>query len=247
MNIETLITLGYWISTIGFLVASLVTWNAMRKAGQSGLKTVLTYLFIGTGTFFVITIFQKLGADFFGIADESMDIWWHIMFYLAMFSYYFGFKALSALGSSDSANTPVNTTAGKTWGIFSALLLVVIFFIPGPAESLVASYTSSRLAELGLHHFLAFVMAGVVGAYLFSAKIFLGQIGKAIANPMLIAVWALCLQHFWELLTESWKVLTVTGENIEGVEKIFLTISAVCVIFAALRLQAFTKTPTPAN
>ncbi len=244
MSIDTLITIGFWLSAIGFLAASYITFNAMRKTGQSGMKPVLTYLFIGTLTFFIITIFQNLGAGFFGIADESMDIWWHVMFYLAMFSFYFGFKALSALGSSDSATTAVNTNSGKTWGIFAGLVLVTVFIIPGVAEPLVNSYTSSKLAELGLHHFIAFIMAGVVGAYLFSAKIFLGQIGKAIANPMLIAIWALSLQHFWELLVESWKVILVTGETGEGVEKIFLIIAAACICSAALRLQAFTKTTT---
>ncbi len=241
MSIDTWISLGYWVSAIGFLIATVVTFNAVRKSSQSGLKTVLTYLFIGTGNFFVITVFQKLGADFFGIADSSMDIWWHIMFYLAMFSFYFGFKKLSALGSSETGTTVASTGSTKAWGIFSLVVLVIVFIIPKIADPLVMAYTASKLGELGLHHFLAFVMAGVVGAYLFSAKIFLGQIGKAIANPMLIAIWALSLQHLWELLNESWKVIAVTPEVGEGVEKIFLTIAAVCVIFAATRLQAFTK------
>jgi hypothetical protein len=182
-----------------------------------------------------------LGAEFFGIADESMDIWWHIMFYMAMISFYIGFKALAHLGSSQSGTSEVNTNTGKVWGITSIILLVVIFIIPKYLDPTVISYTSSRLAELGLHHFLAFVMAGVVGAYVFSAKIFLGQIGRAIASPMIIAIWALALQHFWELLVESWKVIEVTGEVGEGVEKIFLTIASVCIIYAALRLKSFAK------
>lgn len=242
MNIDTLITIGYYVSSIGFLVATVVTFDAARKASQSGLKTVLNYLFIGTATFFVITIFQKMAAaGVYSISDKSPDIWWHIMFYLAMFSFYFGFKALAKLGSADADATPVSTNAGKVWGIFVGLLLLVIFVAPNALESLVNAYTSSRIAELGAHHFLAFIMAGVVGAYLFSAKLFLGQIGKAIANPMIIAIWALAIQHFWELLVESWKVIEVTGEVGEGVEKIFLTIAAACITFAALRLKAFTK------
>ncbi|MES2315416.1 MAG: hypothetical protein V4486_01635 [Patescibacteria group bacterium] len=238
---DTLISLGYYVSSIGFLIASLVTFNAMRKSSQSGLKTVLTYLFIGTGTFFFITIFQKMAASgVYSISDESPDIWWHLMFYMAMFSYYIGFKKLAGLASAD-ASTPVAANAGKTWGIISAVLLVIIFIIPNYAESWVNMYTSSRLGELGLHHFIAFIFAGIVGAYVFSAKIFLGQIGRAIASPMIIAVWAVALQHLWELLNESWKVIIVTPQVGEGVEKIFLTIAAICVIFAALRLKAFAK------
>lgn len=241
MSMETLITLGYYISSLGFLVASIITFDAVRKSSQSGMKTVLTYVFIGTGTFFVITIFQKLGAGFFGIADDSVDIWWHIMFYMAMLSFYFAFKALAHLGSSDGMATPTNSKTAMTWGIITGILLVVIFIVPNMLDSTVIAYNSSRLSELGLHHFLAFALAGVVGAYVFSAKIFLGQIGRAIASPMIIAIWALALQHFWELLVESWKVILVTPDVGEGVEKIFLTIAAICIIYSTLRLKAFAK------
>jgi TRAP-type mannitol/chloroaromatic compound transport system permease small subunit len=76
------------------------------------------------------------------------------------------------------------------------------------------------------------------------AKLFFGQIGKSVANPMIIAIWSVALQHFWELLFESWKVVDVSSEAGEGVEKIFLTIAAVCVIMAALRLKGFAGTKT---
>lgn len=246
MNIETLISLGYYVSSVGFLVATYMTFNAYRKSVQSGLKTVLFYLFLGTGGFFLITVFQKLvEMGLYNISDESQDVWWHFMFFLAMFSFYFGFKSLAKLGNTDqtSQNTAVSTNKAQLWGYFSLFLFAVIFIIPNWAETAINAYTSSRVAELGAHHFIAFVMAGVVGAYLFSAKLFLGQIGKAIASPMIIAIWALALQHFWELLTESWKVFEVTSENIEGVEKIFLIIASICVIVVSLRLRSF-STPT---
>jgi hypothetical protein len=240
MNLDTLITIGYFISSLGFLIATLYTLDAVRKSGPSALKNVLCYLFIGTATFFIITVFQGLGGDFFGIPDASMDFWWHIMFYMAMFSYYLGFKALVGLGTS-SIETAPKSSGAKVWGIISLIALVVIFIIPKMAEPTVLSYTSSRLAEFGLHHFIAFVMAGIVGAYLLSAKIFLGQIGKAIANPMILAIWAFGLQHLWELLNESWKVVIVSSNTGEGVEKIFLVIASIAIIFATIKLKSFAK------
>lgn len=240
MDIETLITLGYYISSVGFLIATIITGIAMSKFGKSMLGSIFSYLFIGTAIFFVITIFQKLGADFFRISDESVDVWWHIMFYMALFSYYFGFKALVGLGNTD--NQPGGVVgAEKKWGILSLVLLVIIFIIPNWAEPTITVYESSPLGQLGLHHFLAFILAGVVGSYLFSAKKNLGQIGRAVAGPMIITVWALCIQHFWELLTESWKVIELTSDKIEGVEKIFLIIASVSIIYAALRLKSFAK------
>ncbi len=245
MDLTTLISIGYYVSSIGFLAATYVTFEAFRKAPQSGLKTVLSYMFIGSGTFFAITVFQKLAdmGTVYKLAEGSSDIWWHIMFYMAMISFYIGFKTLASLGTSEqtSMDTTKATNASKVWGWVCVVLLAIIFVIPNWADSFIQIYTSSKLAELGAHHFVAFVMAGIVGAYLFSAKLFLGNIGKAIASPMIIAIWALALQHFWELLNESWKVIIVTPDVGEGVEKIFLTIAAICVIFAALRLKALAK------
>ena len=239
---ETLISLGYWVSSLGFLIATYVTFNAFRKAPRSGLKTVLSYLFIGTGAFFIITVFQKLVvAGFYNIADDSQDIWWHLMFYIAMISYYLGFRTLARLGATETTNTEVSTAKSSLWGYFSLFLLVLIFFLPNASDSVVTMYTSSRLAGFGLHHFIAFILAGVIGAYLFMAKLLFGQIGKAVAGPMIIALWAFALQHAWELLFESWKMVIVTTEVGEGVERIFLIIASVSIVYAALRLQSFTR------
>lgn len=235
MALQTLITIGFWVSTLGFLVASLVTGLAWTKVGKSALRTVLSYLFVGTAVFFAITVFQSFGADFFGIEATSMDFWWHLLFYLAMVSYYLGFSALSKLGGD---KPPASATP---WGIFSLLFVVLVFVLPRMTDTWVQSYMNSTLSSFGLHHFLAFAIGGLVATYLFSARKNLGQIGKAIANPMLIAILALSLQHVWELLNESWKVVMVTSEQGEGGEKIFLTIAAISVTFAALRLKSFAK------
>ena len=85
MDLDSLIQIAFYLSALGFLIATLITLMARSKVGSgSGLGSVLSYLFIGTGTFFAITIFQTLGAGFFGIEATSMDFWWHLMFYLAM-------------------------------------------------------------------------------------------------------------------------------------------------------------------
>lgn len=237
MSLESLISLGFYLSGLGFFIASIVCFMAKSKVGKSALGSVLSYLFIGTGVFFAITIFQGLGAEHFGIPDESMDFWWHIMFYLAMMSYYLSFKSLTKLGMDEPAQSGMSKET--TWGIFSLIVLVLVFILPGMTDAYVGMYMSSPASMLGLHHFIAFAFAGTVGIYLLNIKKNLGQIGQAIAGPMLIATFAFALQHFWELLNESWKVVVVTSDVGEGGEKIFLIIAAVCVTVAALRLKRF--------
>ena len=241
MNVELYAEIASWATSAFFLVSAVIIVLAKMKLGKSALGSIFSYLFIGTSVFFFVTFFLRLGPAHFGVMDSSLDIWWHLMFYLAMLSYFFGFKALAALGTGEVSDPAKAATKEKVWGAFVALALIVIFMIPGSVDGYVQLYTSSPLASFGLHHFIAFALAGTVGAYLLSAKKNLGQIGRAIANPMIIAIWALALQHFWELLGESWKVIQIEAEMGEIVERFILIIAAVFITYAALRLKALAK------
>ena len=69
-------------------------------------------------------------------------------------------------------------------------------------------------------HFIAFIFAGFVSYFLFQVNTkFEGNL-KVIAGPLLWAIGTVSLVHFWELLNESWKIIKVSGEVGEGVERI---------------------------
>ena len=198
-SLDMAITLGYYLSTLGFLLASVMMGLAVMEFGRSALGSIFTYFFIGTATFLVVTVFQTLGADFFGIADESVDIWWHLMFYLALISYFLGLKALVGLGSTDSSHSTFISGMAQIWAMAVTALLFAFFVIPSMTEPIVSAYNASAFSAFGLHHFLAFLLAGTVGFYLLNAKKNIGQIGRAIATPMIVSVWALSLQHLCQL------------------------------------------------
>lgn len=232
---DTLLSLGGYISFAGFAVGTILLGIVIKRFGTSTLGSIFRYLLIGTAILVCISIFLTLGASFFGIADDSVDIWWHLLFYMAFIFYFYSLKLLVDLGNGDP-NQKVGSWGAKMWGLIAAVGVALIFILPPSSESVVSLYTSSIWNALGLHHFIAFAFAGTVGVYLLRAKSRLGQIGRAIADPVIIAVGALSLQHLWELLNESWKVVQVSGEVGEGVEKVFLTVAALSLIWAAVRL-----------
>ena len=161
---------------------------------------------------------------------------------MAFMFYVVGLRMLVGLGSADAdPNVPVNPQSAKMWGIAAFVGVVFIFVVPHTLEPVIGIYTSSIFDAIGLHHFLAFALAGAVAWYLISAKQRLGQIGRAIADPIIIAVTALSLQHLWELLNESWKVIDVVPAIGEGVEKIFLVVAGGALIFGAWRLLSFAR------
>lgn len=241
-SFATIVASGFWLAFLGFYFAAVITFFAARKFGKSTLGTIFSYFFMGAGTFFAITLFQTLGGDFFGISDSSMDVWWHIMFYMAFASYFYGLKLLVGLGSADqSSDQSMRIGAEKIWSIVTVAVFLIIFIFAKALDPLVNVYTSSILYSAGLHHFLAFIIAGFVASYLLGVKKNFGQIGRAIANPMILSVGVLALQHFWELLNESWQVIIVTSAVGESVEKIFLTIAAIGIGYASWRLNSFAR------
>ena len=234
-NIDMLLSLGGYVSFAGFALGTVLMGVVIRRFGASTLGSIFRYLMLGTAILVSISLFLTLGPDFFRIADESVDIWWHLLFYMAFIFYFYGLKLLVDLGNGNP-NQKVGSWGAKAWSLVAAIGVALIFILPPSSESIVGMYTSSQWNSLGLHHFIAFAFAGTVAVYLLRAKSRLGQIGRAIATPNTIAVGALSLQHLWELLNESWKVIEVNGEVGEGLEKIFLTIAALSLIWAAVRL-----------
>ncbi len=241
MTAETFETVGYYISSVGFLAAFILMWINVAKFGKSTVSTILSYILIGNGVFFAITIFQKLGEAYFGVSDASMDILWHMMFYTSFITYLYGIKSLADLSSVSPTAKHIAVGAEKKWAAVVAIIIAIIFVVPKTIDPAVQGYSASAVGMFGLHHFIAFALAGGIAIYLLTVRNKLGQIGKAIANPMLVAITSFSAQHLWELLNESWHVIEVSGEFGEGIEKVMLTVASIALIFVAMRLKKFTQ------
>ena len=93
----------------------------------------------------------------------------------------------------------------------------------------------------GSMHFVAFTFAGLVAYYLNGIRRrFPGSVGS-ISAPMLISVGLLSSIHLWELLTESWKIIPVTGDLGEFVEMLFWVPVYLFIVIAFVRFRALTK------
>ena len=212
---------------------------AVRWYGKSVLGSIFSYLAIGTGILFAISIFQSLGGHFFAISDASLDVWSYVMLYMALGFYVWSFRLLVGLGAEGDSAGKVRIGAEKKWGIVALLGLIVFFIIPSSAEPLVAAYNGSIFGAIGVQHFIALILAWVISYYLVIARAKFGQIGKAIAVPTIIAVWSLGFQHFW-MLFMTWGA-GLSHPAVTGLETAFLFLAGVGSVYAAWRLLTFTR------
>lgn len=250
-SLDGITTFAGEVSFAAFILATVLLFLVVSKLGKSAMQTIVMYLGIATGIFVAISAFLTLGADFFHISDGSIDVWWHILFYMAFAFYFVALRMLVGLGSSEmAADQAKEMNQARLWGFIALCGVVLTFLLPSWSENIVMMYTNSPLDSFGLHHFIAFVFAGGVAVYLWTARESLGQIGRTIANPIIVAVVALALQHVWELLNESWKVVQVNETIGEGVEKVFLLVASGALIYGGWQLWQFAKataSPAPAT
>jgi len=249
-SLDGITTFAGEVSFAAFILATVLLFVVVSKLGKSAMQTIVMYLAIATGVFVAISAFLTLGADFFRIQDSSVDIWWHILFYMSFAFYFVALRMLVGLGTSETVpDQDKDMNQARLWGFIALCGVVLVFLLPSWTENMVAMYTNSPLDSFGVHHFIAFIFAGGVAWYLWSARERLGQVGRLIANPIIIAVVALALQHLWELLNESWRVIVVSETVGEGVEKIFLLIAGASLIYGGWKLLQFAKAsaaPAPA-
>ena len=228
-----------YVILVGLFVGILIIRQIVNKFGASIMGKLFKYFLIGTILLFAMRLFVHLvDVGTLQIADGSREFWWHIIFYLALISFYFGLKGLVNL--AEGKENKIAENVGK-WSVFSLIAAIVIFILASTTgSSLAGFYENPIFSSFGLHHFIAFGLACLIVYYLLQTKEKIGMIGAGIARPFMLSLLFWGLQHLWELLGESWKIVQVTDFQIERVEQ-YLVIPAVCIlIYTLLQLKKVT-------
>ncbi len=209
-------------------------WLNIRDFWGEPTAAAFIYYCAATVLLGLIKVFLHLAESHtLGISDATATLGWHLMFYLAMAMFIAGTTALLhvSVGTSGTPKRPFSRLILR--GKFPVLVGVVVFAGSVLADNWITKVFADSLADRsGFVHFLAFAMSIAVVYAMRRLRKNLGQYVRSIATPIIWAVFFLGVVHFWELLTESWAVLTVSHETIEIVE-IFLTLPALALIFYA--------------
>ena len=172
--------------------------------------------------------------------EVTLHIWWHIIFYLGVLSFIWGGMRLTEIAKSQ---TPVGFSQ-KDKIIFAVFLLITagIFVIAMPLE---ATFTpllvDSPIDKLGLHHGIAVILGLVAAFYLFTLKSTWGKLLTVGIMPIIAFLALIGLQHLWEFLAESLKVIVLPDATIEFVEQLIVIPALLFFNFALLRILKVIK------
>ncbi len=203
------------------LVALALNIYIVRKIG----KGVMNIVFISFGMSLFLIGLSNLFVALYepSLEDITLHVFWHSIAYLGFISLIWGgYRIKSIIGSPNPEGFGF-----KDMAVFSTMTIIALMiFLAAPVlnEGLFQMLSGSLFETLGVHHLIAFLL-GITGAlYLFYIK---GgpQAGKSIT---FIGIFLLLLgvQHLWEILTETFKVIQLESSTIELIEQ-FIVLPAI--------------------
>lgn len=215
----------YLIRAIGKGVMNVIFWSftfGIFLFGASRLLLLLT------------------DSGVYRLNEVTLHVWWHIIFYLSMLSFIWGGIRLREIGKSQ---TPVGFSR-KDKILFSVFLLITagIFVIAMPLETTLMPFlVNSPIDKLGLHHFLAVILGLITAFYLFTLKSTWGKLLTVGIMPIIAFLALIGLQHLWEFLTESLKVIVLPETSIELIEQLIVIPGLLFFNFALIRILKVIK------
>lgn len=223
------------------ITALFLCFQLIRTIAKGVMNVIFWSFTLGIFLFGASRLFLLLAdSGVYQLHGVTIHIWWHIIFYLGVLSFIWGGVRLTEIAKSQ---TPVGFSQ-KDKILFAIFLLITagIFLIATPLETmLMPLLVGSPIETLGLHHFVAVILGLVAAFYLFTLKSTWGKLLTVGIMPIIAFLALIGLQHLWEFLTESLKVIVLPDATIEFIEQLIVIPALLFFNFALLRILKVIK------
>ena len=233
-------TLFLEIAIFGFSFFSLiVTFFIIRSVGRGSLSTPFISFAVGTLLVGLSRVFLFIAdRGVYHLEDVTMHIWWHLILYFGLFAFIFGGSRLKKVATSVTGNF----FNGFDFAVLSLLtsLAILVFFIAQPLEVVMDPvFVGSFVDKFGLYHFIAMVLAAISGIYIYQIKSSWGKLLSVSVYPLLAFLFLTSLQHLWEAASENWKIISITPDGGEEVERFIVLPALFFLAFGFWRIARF--------
>ncbi len=186
---------------------------------KSVIGTSVVYFLIGTFFLGTVRIFLFLNeSEIISVGEFTMQLGWHALHWLSTIAYLVAGKML--LGFEAEKKKEPSWFVAKMSAVGS-LVFAMLWIIALPSlDGSLQAFEGGLIDRAGLVHFISFVLGTGAALYLLMAKERLLPAIRVIVSPLVVALGLYGISHFWELLTESWKVLMFDASFIEKVEQL---------------------------
>lgn len=245
MEIGILLEYGIFAFVIVALIANLYV---IRQIGKGVLS--VTFISFAAGTLLIglsrLFLYLAETLQLYHLSAVDIHVWWHLIFYAGIFCFIWGGMRLKTIASSQ---TPAGFGAKDIVLISSLIVLsLIIFVVAAPLEPVLSSFLVGSFIDVyGIHHFVAFVLAFIAATYILYIKKNWGALMAPSITPILMFLFLMGLQHVWELLVESLKVIPIDDQAGETIEQFFVIPALISLSIGLFRVGQFINSQTKSN
>ena len=202
------------------------------------------FMFLGLGIVILglSELFNFLSEqNFYQLSDISKELWTHLIVYLGLIAFVFAGVRFRAMNLEINTTKGLNTT-DKILLCLLALAAVLVFVLAIPLESfLVLILGNPILDTLGIFHFIVFFLTSGVIVYMYYLKKDWHTFLSAGIMPLFGFLILIAIQHFWEFLAESLKIIPLSEWMIKGIEQLMMISALVLLNFAMISILSKIK------
>ena len=232
------------------VVATMLFASVARRLGTSREGIAIGYLMTGIALLGITRVFYIVAdRGVISVHDDTLELWWHLIFYLSMVMFICGGKALSSVPAERVGLESFRLL--RRWQVISVALTAAVFL---SAEALdqpfVSAFDGTLWDRLGVQHFVALVLAALAALQMTAtsgggAGIVDHDIVPSIRIPLVVTLSLFSLDHLWELLAETWELFIAPETLIERTEQLIVFPAIMAATYAGWRLRARTDHRPP--
>src|ERR1700722_3312572 len=233
------------VSIILMVISLFLILKSIREYGKSTIGIAITYFLTATLVLGAIRLIFILDDDhvysYTGVKDITEMTSWHTLFYFAIILFYLAGSTFTKL---------VSSSKGKS-SYFNALCLLVFAIILSATiiasmpVTFVQNFWVNHLQNtwfytFGWFHIIALILAVGIAIYLYLVRSKFKGIGSMIGD-ISIAIGLLASIHLWELLNETWRVIIVSDDFGEFIERVLWIPVFIFILTSFIKLRKLTS------
>lgn len=220
------------------LVAIFIISKSVREYGKSTVGVAILYLLTATLVLGAIRCIFILDDDnILNVKDVAEMTAWHSLFYYAVILFYIGGLTFTKLVSTKNGKSSYPRAIFML--IFSIVVsaIVLLFYSQSFVQNFLIKYEQPTVFyTFGWWHLIAIFLSVCIALYLNTVKNKFKGYSGVIGN-IIIAIFLLASIHTWELLNETWRVIVVSDDFGEFIERVLWIPVFIFILLSYIRLR----------
>lgn len=210
---------------LAFIVTLFYNIRIIRHYGRSIVGRPFIYILVGMAFLALARIYIIFyNFHIYDLEETTLQFGWHVIFYTGMISFLLSINNLDRRSDNE-----LQGFKNVDFLIISLLILSTGFaFVLTIVQNktFAKNFDNSIFDTSGFVHFIAFILSGYLALKLLKIRATssdddLGKLIVSFIPSFLIFLSLMSLNHFWELVTESWGLLNLNQNIVETVEQVF--------------------------